>query len=219
MLYEKRGFMMKDLYIIGAGGFGREVAWLVERINEVKPTWNIKGFIDDDETLWGIKEDNYKVVGGCSCLREIEGAYVVCAVASTRARKRIIEKLEDSKIKFASIIDPSVIISNRVKIGEGAIICAGTILTVDIKIGNHVIINPDCTIGHDVAIEDYVTIYPSVNVSGNVSIGECSEFGTGTQIIQGKRIAEDTITGAGTIVVKTIDEAGTYVGSPAKKIR
>lgn len=25
---------MKDLYIIGAGGFGREVAWLVERINK-----------------------------------------------------------------------------------------------------------------------------------------------------------------------------------------
>ena len=37
---------MKDLYIIGAGGFGREVLWLVKRINAMNPTWNIKGFID-----------------------------------------------------------------------------------------------------------------------------------------------------------------------------
>lgn len=32
---------MKDLYIIGAGGFGREVAWLVERINDVSFEWNL----------------------------------------------------------------------------------------------------------------------------------------------------------------------------------
>ena len=32
---------MKDLYIIGAGGFGREVAWLVERINDVSFEWYV----------------------------------------------------------------------------------------------------------------------------------------------------------------------------------
>ena len=52
---------MKDLYIIGAGGFGREVAWIVERINSIKPTWNLKGFIDDNETLWGSTEGEYHV--------------------------------------------------------------------------------------------------------------------------------------------------------------
>ena len=39
---------MKDLIIFGASGFGREVAWLVERINNSSPTWNLLGFIDDD---------------------------------------------------------------------------------------------------------------------------------------------------------------------------
>ena len=210
---------MKDLYIIGAGGFVREVAWLVERINEVTPTWNIKGFIDDNESLWGTKEDAYDVVGGCEYLKTLGDVYAVCAVGSARVRKIIIEKLKDSKVKFATVIDPSVIISKRVEIGEGTIICAGTIITVDIKIGNHVIINLDCTIGHDDVIADYVTIYPSVNVSGNVVLGECSELGTGMQIIQGKNVAPNTIIGAGAVVVKDCLESGTYVGSPAKKIK
>ena len=52
---------MKDLYIIGAGGFGKEVAWLAERINEVEEIWNIKGFIDDDASLWGKTVDDYPV--------------------------------------------------------------------------------------------------------------------------------------------------------------
>lgn len=210
---------MKDLYIIGAGGFGREVAWLVERINKVNPTWNIKGFIDDNESLWGTKEDAYNVVGGCDYLKTLGDVYAVCAVGSARVRKIIIGKLKGSNVKFATVIDPAAIVSNRVEVGEGTIICAGTIITVDIKIGNHVIINLDCTLGHDDVIADYVTVYPSVNISGNVTVGECSELGTGMQIIQGKNIAPNTIVGAGAVVVKDLNESGTYVGSPAKRIK
>ena len=210
---------MKDLYIIGAGGFGREVAWIVERINSIKPTWNLKGFIDDNETLWGSKEGEYHVFGGCEYLSALEDVYAVCAVGSSNVRKKIIEKLKDTSVKFATLVDPSVLYSNSVKIGEGAIVCAGTIITVNVNIGDHVIVNLDCTIGHDAVIDDFVTIYPSVNVSGNVLIGECSELGTGTQIIQGKKVISNTIIGAGAIVVKDSIESGTYVGSPAKKIK
>lgn len=210
---------MKDLYIIGAGGFGREVAWIVERINSIKPTWNLKGFIDDNETLWGSTEGEYHVFGGCEYLLALEDVYAVCAVGSSNVRKKIIEKLKDTSVKFATLVDPSVLYSNSVKIGEGAIVCAGTIITVDVNIGDHVIVNLDCTIGHDAVIDDFVTIYPSVNVSGNVLIGECSELGTGTQIIQGKKVISNTIIGAGAIVVKDCIESGTYVGSPAKKIK
>ena len=210
---------MKDLYIIGAGGFGREVAWLVERINEVNPTWNLRGFIDDNESLWGSVEGEYLVLGGCEYLNYLNNVYAVCAVGSAKIRKIIIDKLKNSNVKFATLVDPSALVSNRVDIGEGSIICAGTIITVDIKIGNHVIINLDCTIGHDDVIEDFVTIYPSVNVSGNVLIGECSELGTGMRIIQGKKVAPNTIIGAGAVVVKDCAESGTYVGSPAKRIK
>lgn len=209
---------MKDLYIIGAGGFGREVAWCVERINDVSPTWNLKGFIDDNEELWGKQEDGCPVLGGLDYLKKQKDVYSVCAVGNAQIRKKIIDKLANGSIRFATLIDPSVILSKRVSIGEGTIICAGTIMTVDISIGNHVIINLDCTLGHDDVIEDYVTIYPSVNVSGNVSVGKCVELGTGTQIIQGKVIVPDTIIGAGAIVVKDIQEKGTYVGCPTKKI-
>lgn len=210
---------MKNLYIIGAGGFGREVAWLVERINAVEPTWNLRGFIDDDESKWGVNEGNYPILGGCEYLKKLEDVYAVCAIAAAKIRKKVIEKMKESTVKFATLIDPSALISKSVEIGDGTIICANSIITIDIKIGEHVIINLSCTIGHDAVIDDFVTLYPGVNVSGNVYLGECSELGTGMKIIQGKKVVSDTIIGAGAVVVRDIEISGTYVGSPAKKIK
>jgi sugar O-acyltransferase (sialic acid O-acetyltransferase NeuD family) len=210
---------MKDLYIIGAGGFGREVAWLVERINAVSPTWEIKGFLDDNPDMHGTSQDDYPVLGGCDYLNCLSAkAWVVCAVGSANVRRRIIEKVRRCpRVEFATVVDPSVLQSHRVAIGEGSIICAGTILTVDITIGRHVIINLDCTVGHDAVIGDYVTMYPSVNISGNVTAGTCVELGTGAQVIQGKTIADDSIIGAGAVIVKDITEPGTYIGVPARR--
>lgn len=210
---------LKDLYIIGAGGFGREVAWLVRRINEQSPTWNLVGFIDDDVRKHGTLEDGCPVVGGTELLgSRKEDTYVVCAVGSAQIRKSIVDKLKGYfNIKYATLIDPSAIISDRVKIGEGSIICAGTIVTVDVVLGEHVIINLDCTVGHDAVIGNFVTMYPSVNVSGMVRVGECVELGTGMQVIQGKKIVENAIIGAGGVVVKDILDEGTYVGVPVSK--
>lgn len=210
---------MKDLYIIGAGGFGREVAWLVERLNDENLTWNLKGFIDDNRHLWGTMEDGYPVLGGIEYLMRKEGGYAVCAVGSAVTRKRIVERFKESAVRFATLIDPSVLMSKRVTVGEGSIICAGTIITVDVTIGRHVIINLDCTLGHDDAIHDFVTIYPSVNVSGNVVVGECAELGTGMQIIQGKSVGRESVIGAGAVVIRDVPEKCTAVGSPAKPIK
>ena len=212
---------MKDLIIFGASGFGREVAWLVERINEIKPTWNLIGFIDDDESIQERVINGYKVLGKTSDIKRFTDTYIVCAVGSSKVRKKIINNIKaiNQSIKFGTLIDPSVQMSKYVTVGEGTIICAHTIITVDVVIGDHVIINLDCTIGHDAVIQDFVTLYPSVNVSGMTNIGCCSELGTGTQIIQGKCVGNYTIVGAGAVVVKDVPDKCTAVGCPAKTIK
>ncbi len=210
---------MKDLIIIGAGGMGRETAWLVEDINAKNNEWNLLGFIDDEKKKQGKDFNGYKVLGDFSYLYSKRDIYYVCAIANARLRKKIIEeKCKKLPIIPATLIHPSVIISKYNKIGEGTIICAGTIITINTSIGIHNIINMDCTIAHDVVMEDYVTVYPSVNVSGNCSIGNCVELGVGTQIIQGKNIGENSIIGAGAVVVKDIEKNITVVGVPAKNI-
>lgn len=52
---------------------------------------------------------------------------------------------------------------------------------------------------------------------GCVSIENMSEVGTGTQIIQGKRIVSGVTVGAGAVVVWDLLESGIYMGIPAKR--
>lgn len=212
---------MNQLIIFGASGFGREVAWLVERINQVSSTWDLIGFMDDDERIQGSTINGYAVIGKAADAVRYPKAYFVCAVGASRTREKIVAKLKSvsPSINFATLIDPSVEMSNLVKIGEGSIICAKSIITTNIEIGAHVIINLDCTIGHDAILQDFVTLYPSVNVSGTTNIGHAVELGTGMQIIQGKAIGEYSIIGAGAVVVKDIPAKCTAVGSPAKPIK
>ena len=212
---------LKDLYIVGIGDFCREVIWLVERINKFKLTWNLKGLIVDNFRSYKNSENKYFVVGNYTYFGKIDNeCWVVCVNSRPTEREKIVNELKKfPNVRFATLVDPSVILSDTVEIGEGSIICAGTIITVDIAIGEHVIINLDCTIGHDSIIEDFVTINPSVNVSGKVCVKSGCEIGTGTHIIQGKHIGSNTIIGAGATVVSDIPDKCVAVGCPAKPVK
>lgn len=213
---------MQDIYIIGAGGFGREVQWLIERINAVDPVWNIRGYIDDNQT--GII-NNHPVVGTVDSFlhaREDDPrkVAVVCAIGSSKVRKTVLDRFAFYDwIDFPNLIDPSVLMSDRISMGRGNIICAGNILTVNITLGDFNIINLDCTVGHDVVMKDYVTLYPSANISGATILENCVEIGTGAHIIQGLSVGSGSIIGAGSVVIRDIPSCCTAVGNPCKVIK
>lgn len=210
---------MEKIHIIGAGPSGREVCWTIDRINAIKPTWEIAGFIDDDKKLVGKYVDDYPVLGTIDTLIEsIEKINCVCCIGTGSVRQKVIEKLQYDHITFPTIVDPSVILGRGAQIGAGCIITAGTIVSIHSRVGNHVMVHFNCTLGHDSVINDFCTINPGSNISGWVQLEKCVDVGTGVQIIQKKTVAENTIIGAGALVVKDIMESGTYVGVPAKKI-
>ena len=217
---------MKKILIIGGGGFGREVQWLIERINEKnrelnhEDLWEIQGYVDI--TLEpGTEINGYKVLGGTDYLLQQKiPLAAVCAIGASQRREKVIKEAKANKyLYFPNLVDPSAKMSDYVEMGEGNIICAGNILTVNIKISDFCIINLDCTVGHDAILEPFTTVYPSVNISGNVKVERGVEIGTGTQIIQGKTIGTRTIIGAGAVVVKDIPKDCTAVGNPCKPIK
>lgn len=195
---------MKDIVIIGAGGIGREVAWIIEEINEVTPTWKIVGFVDDNEEMHGKELNGYKVLGGIKALDNLEvKPEVVVAIANCSVKKSIVEKL-NGRFNFSTIVSPTVRISKFVEIGQGTIIYPGVILTVNTKIGNHVIISGNCGIGHDTSIGNYSSVLWGSNFSGYDEVGESCFIGVGTKVIQGINVSKDSKLSAGIIVLEDI---------------
>lgn len=213
---------MKKIAIYGAGGFGREVHMLIEQINYVKAEWEFLGFFDDDFEKKGKQINGFEVLGGLNELNKLkEELFLVLAIGNPTTKKKIINKLNNSYLKFPRLIHPNVLLGDPkyLEIGEGTIICASNIITCNIKIGKHVILNLACTIGHDTIINDYCSFMPTVNISGEVLIEEGVYVGTGAKIINQLTIGSNTIVGAGAVVSKNLPSNCTAVGIPAKPIK
>ena len=211
---------MRKIAIFGAGGFGREVKWLIDDINAVKPTWNFIGYFDDDFShAKHIGPDHF--LGGTSELNAWkESIFLVFAIGNPQVKRKIFQKIDNPSVNYPSLIHPNVCIGkSNVQVGEGCIICAGNIITVDIQIGKHVILNLCCTVGHDSFIGDFSSFMPAVNISGEVNIGEAVYVGTGAKIINQLEIGEETIVGAGAVVAKSLPPKCTAVGIPAKPVK
>ena len=204
------------IYIIGAGGFGREVLNIYIDLGIEE---EVAGFLIEHCDKHDVRI-NEKPLHDITLLDnlEISNVKLICAIG-TPLRKRLIENTKNKGYKYDSLIHPSVIKSRWVAFGEGTIICAGNIFTSQIKVGDYSIVNLSCTIGHDVEIGRYTTISPGVNISGRVTIGDECFIGTGVSIIEKVTIGSHSYIGAGSVVVNDIPPNVLALGVPAKPVR
>ena len=212
---------MKDIAILCAGGFGREVLALIKDINREALTWNIVGFFDDGHEK-GEMINGYPNLG---MLKEVNQwptpLCLAIALGNPVLKKEIHDRIHNPLVEYPALIHPSVWIgdSEYVDIGKGCIICAGVLITTNVRIEDFVVLNLQCTVGHDSVIKEYAALMPSVNVSGEVTIGEGVLVGTGATIINQLEIGKYTIVGAGAVVTKSLPAYCTEVGVPAKLIK
>lgn len=212
---------MTDIVIVGAGGFGREVKFIIDRINSIKKTYNLLGFYDDNTDL----PDE---INGVPFLGDLESLIsaknpmsVVLGLGDPTIKNKVVTRLMASdSLSFPNIIDPNAVIGHdAINIGKGNVICSGVIMTCNIDIKDFVTLNLSCTVGHDTVINDFSSFMPSVNISGEVLIEKGVYVGTGAKIINLLSIGEHTIVGAGAVVAKSLPANCTAVGIPAKPIK
>ena len=212
---------MNDIAIYGAGGFGREVACLIKRINEKNPTWNLIGFFDDDPKL---KDQMISHFGPCLGGIEMVNEYpkelaVVMALGNSKIAKKVVESITNEKIYYPNLIDNSFheVDSETFMIGRGNIIQGPGCATCDVSIGDFNVFNGSVVIGHDVNIGSFNTFMPAVRVSGEVIIGDLNFFGVGSIILQQLKIGNNIRLGAGSVLMTKPKEGYLYLGVPAKK--
>lgn len=214
---------MKDIAIYGAGGFGREIACLVRLINESEneAKWNLIGFLDDNETLWGTENAYGKVLGGAEWLDQYDKALaVVIAVGSPGAVAAIVEKIKNALVEFPNLYAPSVTFLDKdtLEIGRGNIFCTNCFVSCNVTIGNFNMFNGYIPIGHDAKIGDYNVVMPSCNISGGVVIGDGNFMGVQSVVLQYVKIGNNTRIGANSVVMRKTKDGYLYIGNPAKRM-
>lgn len=213
--------LMKDIAIFGAGGFGREVACLINRINRQQPdSWNFIGFFDDDEKIWGAWNDYGKVLGGIDVLNSWDTPLnMIIAIGNVAVLELIDGRINNPNVIYPNLIDPNVefMDPDRVEMGHGNVICMRSTISTNVKLGNFNILNTAVGVGHDVIIGHYNVFMPSTNLSGGVVMGDCNFLGVQSVVLQYVKIGKQTRIGANSVVIRNTKDGFLYIGNPAKR--
>ena len=205
--------MKKKLLIIGASGHGKVVADIALQMEK----WQSVSFLDDDVT---IKESmGIEVIGkAMDAVNYISEYDIFVAIGNNKTREKMQNDLEEFSTNIPTLIHPSAIIGRQVQLEWGTVVMAGVVINCCTKIGKGCIINTGATIDHDNVIEDYVHISPGVNLAGTVKVGKGTWLGIGSIVCNNISITSRCLIGAGAVVVRDINETGTYVGVPIKRV-
>ena len=210
---------MKDIAVFGAGGFGREVASIINIINKKEKRWNFVGFFDDGVRKGTQISHHGTVLGGMSELNNWSTPLdLAIAIGNPASLKGVRERIVNGHIEFPNIIYPdfNMYDVSTIKLGIGNIINRGCSCTCDIIIGNFNVFNGNITLGHDDIVGNFNVIMPSVCVSGEVRIGDCNLIGVGSIILQQIKIGNNVRLGAGAVLLTKPKDGNTYIGNPAK---
>lgn len=209
-----------NIAIYGAGGFGKEVACLIRRINANGGEWNLTGFFDDTKPA-GTQVSSYGIVlGGMDKLMQVdEPLAVAIAINDNRTVRRIRESITNPNINFPNLIDPSLFCVDKdaVKMGEGNIIQNHCMISCDVTIGSFNLINDHVVIGHDNIIGDFNGLMPGAHLSGGVTIGNNNLLGVACVVLQGITVGNGVTLGANSVLMTPPRDNNTYLGVPAHK--
>lgn len=209
---------MKDLYIVGAGGCGREVLKIIKEIHTIQgPRWNIKGFLDDTEAPLAGKDCDYGVVGTIQEFQPGENDVAVMAIASPQAKQALVPAMKARGVVFESVIHPYTDLGHFCTIGEGAVIYSSFGMTVNVHIGDFVTLL-SCGIGHDVEIGDFCTISSWCNIMGGAKIGERVFMGGNCAVAPHAVIEDDAYVGVGSVILRKVRAGKRVFGNPAREM-
>lgn len=205
---------MKDIIIVGAGGFGREALYLIEEINKVSLEYNVIGFIDDNlEALDKIK-CHKKVIGTIKNWDPNVNEYFVNGIASPKGKEYVTSILKQKGAKFVTIVSPTARIGGFTEIGEGCVI-SGSFIGDNVKLGCFVNV-AEAMIGQDSIIGDFSTLTGYVNIA-SAYLGKRVFVGSHSVVLNHRKIGDDVFICAGSIVFNHVKSGQKVIGNPAKK--
>ena len=205
------------MLIVGAGGFGKQLLPLIERLD----LSNQVVFYDDcSNDATSLIARNFRIIHTETEVREylsLGELRFVNAVGGPANRYFIHQKFCKLGAEPISLIDPSATISNYdVQIGTGCCILQNVILEPAAIIGIGCLINLSSLITHDVSIGDFSEISPGVTLLGASKIGKSVFIAAGAIILPNIEIGDNCVIGAGAVVNRSVPSGHRVVGVPAR---
>ncbi len=210
--------MGKNLIIISAGKFGREVyGWASQAIAHGAP-WRIKGFLDNrTNALQGLNYDA-PIIGTTAGYQIEQDDVFIGAIGDPKDKVEYYTPILKRGGKFINLIHPTAIVGHNVHLGSGVVMGPFSSTTSDVHVGNFVTILPFSNLAHDSVVGDWCQICTHCGVNGNVILGEGVFLGGHACIVPQKKVGAWAYVGAGAVVIKDVSPGAKVFGNPARPV-
>jgi len=207
---------MKNVYIISAGGFGRNTAALAQSDPAHGKEWVVRGFLDNRTDLPPIGD--LSVIGDPLTYRYQSPDLLICALGKPAFKRNYSTPLLEQGAEFMNL-RPSLELSDRASMGFGCLFERHVAIGTDAKLGNFVTVLSNTIISYDVVVGSYSTISSFVFIGGGAQIGEEVLIHPHATILPKVKIGDGAIIGAGSVVIGNVPPGVTVFGNPAKRFR
>jgi sugar O-acyltransferase (sialic acid O-acetyltransferase NeuD family) len=177
--------------------------------------------LDDNIDLLGRQFDGVPVVGRTDWISQQQDVKVVVCLGSPVSlglRRQVVQRLDLSPRRYATLIHPSAIVPASVSVGEGTVIHAGTVCTADVTIGPHVAVMPLAVFTHDNRIGAFATVGAGARLAGFVTVKDNAYIGAGASIREHVTIGESSMIGMGSVVLRDVPPNEVWAGVPARRL-
>lgn len=204
----------QKILVLGAGGFARSIADIVEDI----PGNKVVGFVVNIPPFVRGSETGGKPIYWIDDLETLDKTCKIVNSIVSPEKKIFNEQVRKLGFSFISIIHPSAYVSRSAKIGNGVIINSGVQIAANAAIEDFVIINRGTLIGHDVILQAYSYVSTGANIASFVNVGRMVRISMGVNIVEHVNIGENAVVGAGSLVTQDIPDSVRVLGVPARII-
>lgn len=218
VIIEDEILKMKELIIIGAGGFGREVYNLAIESNGYNETFVIKGFLDDNIGALDGYVGYPNILNSINSYQPQANDVFICALGPVKAKLKCSQLLLSRGGCFISLVHKDAYISKNTSYGIGCIICKNTHISCDVKIGDFVSLQPFVDLGHDTTVGDWCHINTYAFCGGYARVGNRVTLHTSSIVLPHAVVEDDATVAVGSVVLRRVKQGKTVFGNPAKEL-
>lgn len=206
---------MKNIIVVGASGYGREIFQYVKDASQHDGEFRAKGLLDDDLALRDAVGGD-AIIGDTHTYQVQDNDRFLISAGVPHVRDTLAQRLASRGAEFFTLIHPTAYVAPTARVGAGCILSPYASVGSYAELDEHVLLVMYASVAHDSRVGRYCSFSPYAAVAGGSIIGPKVFLGPNALVTPLRQVGKESKIAAGSVVYRDVPERSLATGNPAR---